>query len=98
MSEEGFQLHPRRGSKKQAECLTDTEFADDIALIAQSLEHALLHSLEETSNFLGLHLNETTFLANNKHLSQIEDYKYLGSSSEKDISIRPVTTCITTDF
>ena len=41
--------------------LTDTDFADDIALISQSLEHAqdLLQSLEQASNGNGLYLNET---------------------------------------
>ena len=41
--------------------LTDTDFADDITLLSQSLEHAqdLLQSLEQASNGVGLYLNET---------------------------------------
>ena len=41
--------------------LTDADFADDIALISQSLADAqsLLRSLEEASNCVGLYLNET---------------------------------------
>ena len=60
ISEKGYQLHPKRGSRQPAEYLTDTG-ADDIALISQSLEHVqdLLQSLEQTSNGVGLYLNET---------------------------------------
>ena len=55
ITEKGYLLHPRRGSRKPAEYLTDTDFADDIALISQSLEHAqdLLQSLEQASNLMG---------------------------------------------
>ena len=61
MSENGYQLRPKRSSRYPAEFLTDTDFADDIALISQSLEHAqdLLQSLEQASNGVGLYLNET---------------------------------------
>ena len=62
IAEKGYLLHPRRGSRQPAEYLTDTDFADDIALIiSQSLEHAqyLLQSLEQASNGVGLYLNET---------------------------------------
>ena len=55
MSENGYQLRPKRSTRYPA------EFADDIALISQSLEHAqdLLQSLEQASNGVGLYLNET---------------------------------------
>ena len=61
MSENGYQLRPKRSSRYPAEFLTDTDFADDIALIRQSLEHArdLLQSLEQASNGVGLYPNET---------------------------------------
>ena len=61
MSENGYQLRPKRSSRYPAELLTDTDFADDIALISQSLEHAqdLLQSHEQASNGVGLYLNET---------------------------------------
>ena len=54
-------LHPRRSSRHPAAYLTDTDFADDIALVSQSLEYAqdLLQSLEQASNGVGLYLNET---------------------------------------
>ena len=45
----GFKLHPRRSSRHKVEYLTDTDFADDIAIISNSLENAeaVLHELEE---------------------------------------------------
>jgi len=61
ISEKGFMLRPRKSSRYPVEYLTDTDFADDIALISQSLQHAqdLLQSLEQASNGVGLYLNET---------------------------------------
>ena len=54
-------MKPRQSSRHQAVHLTDADFADDIALISQSLANAksLLWSLEEASNCVGLYLNET---------------------------------------
>ena len=61
ISEKGFKLHRKRSTRHHAVYLTDTDFADDIALISQSLEHAqdLLQSLEQAYNGVGLYLNET---------------------------------------
>ena len=61
INKKGFQLHPRKSSRHPAIYLTDTDFADDIALISNSLENAqaLLNSLESASNCVGLYLNET---------------------------------------
>ena len=60
MSEKGFKLRRRRSTRQHAVYITDTDFADDIALISQSLQHAqdLLQSLEQASNGVGLYLNE----------------------------------------
>ena len=71
MCEKRYQLNARRSSRNPAEYLTDTEFADDIALISQSLEHAeeLLHSLEQASNCVGLYLNDTKTECLNKCIS-----------------------------
>lgn len=57
----GFQLHPRKSSRHPAVHLTDADFADDIALISNSLENAqsLLNSLESAANCVGLYLNES---------------------------------------
>ena len=74
ISEKGYQLHPKRGSRQPAEYLTDTDFADDIALISQSLEHVqdLLQSLEQASNGVGLYLNETKTECLNRCLSNAD--------------------------
>ena len=65
----GFLLHRRRGPRNPAIHLTDTDFADDIALISSQLEGAqrLLSSLESAANCIGLYLNElkTEFLTLN---------------------------------
>ena len=94
---------PQGGSRQPAEYLTDTDFADDIALISQSLEHAQDLLL---SNGVSLYLNETKTDCLNRCLSNadlvvktlngasfkmVKDYVYLGSyisSSEKDFSVR----------
>ena len=51
----GLQLHPRRSSRNPAVYLTDADFADDIALISNSVENAqkLLNSLESAANCMG---------------------------------------------
>ena len=56
----GYEIEPRRSTRHPAKHLTDTDFADDIALISESLVNAqsLLQSLEQASNCVGLYLNE----------------------------------------
>ena len=56
----GLQLHPRKSSRHPAVHLTDADFADDIALISNSIENAqtLLNSLESAANCVGLYLND----------------------------------------
>ena len=60
INSKGYQLKERVSSRHPAKYLTDTDFADDIALISQSLADAesLLQSLEKASNSVGLYLNE----------------------------------------
>ena len=57
----GLQLHPRKSSRHPAVHLTDADFADDIALISNSIENAqtLLNSLESAANCVGLYLNDS---------------------------------------
>jgi hypothetical protein len=59
--EKGLQIKPRTSSRHPAEYITDTDFADDIALISNSLENAqaLITSLEKAANCVGLYLNQT---------------------------------------
>ena len=51
IANKGLEIKPRRSSRYPAEYLIDTDFADDIALISESLVNAqsLLQSLEQAS-------------------------------------------------
>ena len=59
-SSKGYEIKTRRSTRHPAQYLMDTDFADDIALISESLFNAqsLLQSLEQASNCVGLYLNE----------------------------------------
>ena len=61
MKDSGLEIHPRRSTRYPAQYLTDTDFADDIALISGSLFNAqnLLLSLESAAKCVGLHFNES---------------------------------------
>lgn len=70
--------------------ITGTDFADDIALISNSLENvqSLLLSVEQTSNCVSRYLNNSKTVPCNRNysiktlnktsLKQIDDYTYLG--------------------
>ena len=90
----GLLLKKRNGSRNPAQYLTDLDFADDLALIAESISNAelLLHSLEEACSAVGLICNEskTEFISTSSNqdslkassgrdLKRVEDFKYLGS-------------------
>ena len=91
----GLEIQPRRSSRNPAVYLTDTDFADDIALISGSLINAqnLLLSLESAAKCVGLNFNESKTEYVNKTsdlttqlktlsgyiLKCKDDYKYLGS-------------------
>ena len=57
----GLEIQPRRSSRNPVVYLTDTDFADDTALISGSLINAqnLLLSLESAANCVGLNFNES---------------------------------------
>ena len=71
ISDKGLEIKPRQSSRHPAKYLTDTDFADDIALISNSLVNAqcLLQSLEQASNCVGLYLNESKTEYVNKCIS-----------------------------
>ena len=95
MKENGFLYQPRKSSRYPALHITDADFADDIALLADNLPNAqaLLSALESAANCTGLYLNETKTeclpinIRNriemktlaNNILKHVDDYKYLGS-------------------
>ena len=55
----GFMLEKKQFSRKPAEYITDTDFADDLALISNYMEQAqlLLSRLEMAAEAIGLHEN-----------------------------------------
>ena len=59
MKENGFKLTKERSRKYPAQTITDADYADDIALLANTHTQAetLLHSLERAAADIGLHVN-----------------------------------------
>ena len=57
--ENGFQLTKRRSKRYPAKTITDADYADDLALLANTPNQAetLLHSLERAAAGIGLHVN-----------------------------------------
>ena len=56
----GFTIRPRQCRRHPAEKLADVEFADDVALITDTIKEAqaFLLSLEDAARSVGLHMNE----------------------------------------
>ena len=94
MNEKGVKTKPRQSRRYPAQHLTDLDFADDLALISESIKDAesLLQSLEFAASQVGLYCNEsnTEFVTtspsptelkslNNTIIKRVEDFKYLGS-------------------
>ncbi|CAM1316814.1 Uncharacterised protein r2_g2583 [Pycnogonum litorale] len=91
----GFTLTKQKSRRYPAVKMTDVDYADDLAVLADVLKDAtfLLHSIERTSKEIGLYLNadKTEFLCLNQDASegmkslngdkikQVEDFRYLGS-------------------
>ena len=57
--ENGFELTKKRSRKYPAKTITDADYTDDIAILANTLNQAktLLHSLERAAAGIGLHIN-----------------------------------------
>ena len=57
--ENGFELTKKRSRRYPAETITDADYADDIAILANTPNQAktLLHSLERATAGIGLHVN-----------------------------------------
>ena len=94
----GFELTKRRSKRYAAKTITDTNCADDLALLANTPNQAetLLHSLERAAAGIGIHVNahRTEYMCYNQtgniatldgvSLKLVDKFTYLGSS-EKDI-------------
>ena len=92
--ESGFMLKKKRSRRYPAKTFTDADYADDIALLANTPNQAetLLHSLEQAAAGIGLHVNahKTEFMCFNQKgdistldetsLRLVDKFTYLGSS------------------
>ena len=92
--ENGFELTKRRSKRYPAKTITDADYADDLALLANTPNQAetLLHSLERAAAGTGLHVNahKTEYMCYNQtgniatldgaSLKLVDKFTYLGSS------------------
>ena len=92
--ENGFELTKKRSRRYPAKTITDADYADDIALLANTPNQAetLLHSLERAAADIGLHVNahKTEYMCYNQtgdistldgtSLKLVDKFTYLGSS------------------
>ena len=92
--ENGFELTKKRSRRYPAKTITDADFADDIAFLANTPNQAetLLHSLERAAAVIGLHVNEhkTEYMCYNQtgdittldgaSLKLVDKFTYQGSS------------------
>ena len=56
----GFTLEKAKSRRHPALCVTHIDYADDIALLSDSVDKAekLLHTIEMAAKLIGLHINE----------------------------------------
>ena len=94
MKENGFKLAKERSRRYPVQTITDADYADDIALLANphALVETLLHSLERAADGIGLHVyaDKTEYLCFNQTgdistlkggpLKLVDKFTYLGSS------------------
>ena len=92
--ENGFMLTKKRSRRYPAKTITDADYVDDIAVLANTPNQAetLLHSLERAAAGIGLHVNahKTVFMCFNQKcnistldgtsLKLVDKFTYLGSS------------------
>ena len=94
MKEKGFKLAKERSRRNHAQTIMNVDYADDIALLANSLTQAesLLHSLKQAAGDIVLHINtdKTEYMClnhrgdistlNGSSLKLVDKFTYLGSS------------------
>ena len=92
--ENGFELTKKRSRRHPAKTITDADYADDIAILANTPNQAetRLHSLERAAAGIGLHVNvhKTEYMSYNQQgdnttldgnpLKLVHKFIYLGSS------------------
>ena len=91
IKENGFKLAKERSKRYPAKTITDANYADDIALLANHTK-TLLHSLERAAAGIGLYVNahKTEYMCfnqtgdistiNGSSLKLVDKFTYLGSS------------------
>ena len=96
IQENGFELTKKRSRRYPATTITDADYADDIAILANTPDQAetLLHSLEQAAASIGLYVNahKTEYMCYNQTedistlegtpLKLVDKFTYLGSSVE----------------
>ena len=94
MKDNSFKLAKKRSKRYLAQTITDADYADDIALLANTPAQAetLLYSLERASAGIGLHVSadKTEYMCfnqrsdistlNGSSLKLVDKFTYLGSS------------------
>ena len=94
IKENGFELTKKRSRRYPAKTITDTDYADDAAVLANTPNQAetLLHNLEQAAAGIGLHVNahKTEYMCFNQtgdistldrtSLKLVDKFTYLGSS------------------
>ena len=94
IKENGFELTKKRSRRYPAKTLTDADYTDDVAILANTPNQAetLLHSLERAAAGIGLHVNahKTEYMCFNQtgdisilggsSLKLVDKFTYLGSS------------------
>ena len=92
--ENGFELTKKRSRRYPAKTITDADYVDDIAILANTPNQAetLLHSLERAATGIGLHVNahKTEYMCythtggistlDGTTLKLVDKFTYLGSS------------------
>ena len=96
IKENGFELTKKRSRRYPATTIIDADYADDIAILANTpdLAETLLHSLERAAASIGLYVNahKTEYMCYNQTgdistlegtpLKLVDKFTYLGSSVE----------------
>ena len=94
MKENGFTLAKARCRRYPTRKITDADYLDDIALLANTPAQiqSMLHSLEQAANSIGLHVNAdkiesmcfnqrgNIFKLNGRSLKLVDKFTYLGSN------------------
>ena len=95
--ENGFELTKKRSRRYPAKTITDADYANDIALLANTPNQAetLLHSLGRAATGIGLHVNahKTEYMCYNQtgdittldgaSLKLVDKFTYLGVASHQ---------------